>query len=58
VSVPLLWWDSPGPYEVAFSTRPESVERVDVCTACNAEFFSHRRDGGITGRQGVIGYVA
>ena len=36
----------------------ESVERVDVCTACNSEFFSHRRDGGLTGRQGVIGYVA
>jgi purine-nucleoside/S-methyl-5'-thioadenosine phosphorylase / adenosine deaminase len=35
-----------------------AVERVDVCTACNAEFFSHRRDRGITGRQGVIGYVA
>jgi YfiH family protein len=36
----------------------ESVERIDVCTACNAEFFSHQRDGGVTGRQGVIGYVA
>jgi YfiH family protein len=36
----------------------ESVERFDVCTACNDEFFSHRRDGGVTGRQGVIGYVA
>jgi hypothetical protein len=35
-----------------------SVERADVCTACNAEFFSHRRDRGVTGRQGVIGYVA
>jgi len=34
------------------------VERIDVCTACNKEFFSHRRDGGTTGRQGVIGYVA
>ncbi len=34
-----------------------AVERIDVCTACNAEFFSHRRDGGTTGRQGVIGYV-
>jgi copper oxidase (laccase) domain-containing protein len=35
------------------------VERTDVCTACNPqEFFSHRRDGGVTGRQGVIGYVA
>jgi purine-nucleoside/S-methyl-5'-thioadenosine phosphorylase / adenosine deaminase len=37
----------------------ESVERLDLCTACNPErFFSHRRDGPITGRQGVIGYVA
>jgi purine-nucleoside/S-methyl-5'-thioadenosine phosphorylase / adenosine deaminase len=35
-----------------------SVERVDMCTACNSEFFSHRRDDGVTGRQGVIGYVA
>jgi YfiH family protein len=34
------------------------VERVDICTACNDEFFSHRRDGGVTGRQGVIGFVA
>jgi polyphenol oxidase len=34
-----------------------SVERVDVCTACSADFFSHRRDRGVTGRQGVIGYV-
>lgn len=36
----------------------ETVERVDVCTACNSDFFSHRRDKGVTGRQGVIGYVA
>lgn len=35
------------------------VERVDLCTACKPElFFSHRRDGGVTGRQGVIGLVA
>jgi polyphenol oxidase len=35
------------------------VERFDLCTACDPErFFSHRRDGGRTGRQGVIGYVA
>ncbi|MDQ3992304.1 MAG: polyphenol oxidase family protein, partial [Actinomycetota bacterium] len=35
------------------------VERVDLCTACHPElFFSHRRDGGVTGRQGVIGVVA
>ena len=37
----------------------ESVERLDLCTACDPDrFFSHRRDGGVTGRQGVIGYVA
>jgi polyphenol oxidase len=36
----------------------DSVERLDLCTACNPDlFFSHRRDGPITGRQGVIGYV-
>jgi YfiH family protein len=35
------------------------VERLEACTACDAErFFSHRRDQGRTGRQGVIGYVA
>jgi len=34
------------------------VDRVDLCTACSpARFFSHRRDGGITGRQGVIGRI-
>jgi polyphenol oxidase len=37
----------------------ESVHRFDRCTACEPEtFFSHRRDGGVTGRQGVIAYVA
>ena len=36
----------------------DSVERVDVCTACSDDFFSYRRDRGVTGRQGVIGYVA
>jgi len=36
----------------------EKVERTDLCTACDAElFFSHRRDGGRTGRQGIIAYV-
>jgi len=37
----------------------ESVERLDLCTSCDPDrFFSHRRDRGVTGRQGVIGYVA
>lgn len=37
----------------------EDVERVDLCTACHPElFFSHRRDRGVTGRQGVVALVA
>jgi polyphenol oxidase len=37
----------------------ERVDRFDMCTACDAHrFFSHRRDHGKTGRQGVIAYVA
>jgi YfiH family protein len=37
----------------------EDVERTDICTACNPDlYFSHRRDRGDTGRQGVIGLVA
>ncbi|HEY8843342.1 MAG TPA: polyphenol oxidase family protein [Gaiellaceae bacterium] len=36
----------------------DEVERTDLCTYCHPElFFSHRRDRGRTGRQGVIGYV-
>ena len=36
----------------------EHVERLDLCTSCGADrFFSHRRDHGRTGRQGVIAYV-
>jgi YfiH family protein len=34
------------------------VDRADLCTACSPErFFSHRRDKGLTGRQGVIGHI-
>ncbi len=34
------------------------VDRIDLCTACSPErFFSHRRDDGITGRQGVLGVI-
>ena len=36
----------------------ESVERTGHCTSCEPElFFSHRRDRGRTGRQGVIAYI-
>jgi len=34
------------------------VERVELCTSCHPDlFFSHRRDGPATGRQGVIAHV-
>ncbi len=37
----------------------ESITRFDRCTACEPEtFFSHRRDNAVTGRQGVIAFVA
>ena len=36
----------------------QSVERTGHCTSCEPElFFSHRRDRGRTGRQGVIAYI-
>ena len=36
----------------------EHVERLDECTSCRPElYFSHRRDEGRTGRQGVIARV-
>jgi polyphenol oxidase len=35
------------------------VERADLCTYCHPErFFSHRRDRGLTGRQGVVAHIA
>ena len=35
-----------------------AVERFDLCTSCRPDlFFSHRRDRGRTGRQGVIGLI-
>jgi YfiH family protein len=36
----------------------ETVERVGLCTSCEeALFFSHRRDRGVTGRQGIVAAV-
>ena len=33
----------------------ERIEEVDLCTSCRPDlFFSHRRDGGLTGRQGGL----
>ena len=40
------------------SAGSERVERIDLCTSCHPDlFFSHRRDGPATGRQGVIAHV-
>jgi YfiH family protein len=35
----------------------EDVFDVDICTICNGDFFSHRRDAGITGRQAGIAWL-
>ena len=36
----------------------EQVHHVEYCTSCNPElFFSHRRDKGVTGRQGGIAWL-
>jgi polyphenol oxidase len=36
----------------------DDVERTDLCTACHPDlFFSHRRDGARTGRQGILGAI-
>jgi copper oxidase (laccase) domain-containing protein len=35
------------------------VDHVEACTACDERrFFSHRRDRGLTGRQGAVAYIA
>jgi hypothetical protein len=36
----------------------EQIEHVDYCTSCHPElFFSHRRDNGVTGRQGGMAWL-
>jgi purine-nucleoside/S-methyl-5'-thioadenosine phosphorylase / adenosine deaminase len=36
-----------------------TVEATRLCTACHQDrFFAHRRDRGVTGRQGVVGLIA
>jgi YfiH family protein len=36
----------------------DRVEHVDYCTSCHPElFFSHRRDNGVTGRQGGLAWL-
>ena len=36
----------------------DTIEDVDLCTSCRPDlFFSHRRDNGVTGRQGGIAWL-
>jgi copper oxidase (laccase) domain-containing protein len=36
----------------------DRIEHVDYCTSCNPDlFFSHRRDKGVTGRQGGMAWL-
>jgi YfiH family protein len=38
--------------------KPEQIHGCGLCTRCNPElFFSHRRDGGITGRQAGLAWL-
>jgi YfiH family protein len=35
------------------------IEDVDLCTSCRSDlFFSHRRDNGVTGRQGGVAWLS
>ena len=37
---------------------PDRISTAGLCTSCNPElFFSHRRDGGVTGRQGGLAWL-
>jgi purine-nucleoside/S-methyl-5'-thioadenosine phosphorylase / adenosine deaminase len=41
------------------ATGIDRVEHVDYCTSCHPElFFSHRRDNGVTGRQGGMAWLS
>jgi YfiH family protein len=41
-----------------YAAGSTSVERVEMCTSCHPDlFFSHRRDGARTGRQGIVARI-
>jgi YfiH family protein len=52
--------DLPGAVERALNNAGcVRVDRLDECTSCHPErYFSHRRDAGLTGRQGAIATIA
>jgi polyphenol oxidase len=35
-----------------------SVHDTGICTICRPEFFSHRRDHGVTGRQAGLAWLS
>jgi copper oxidase (laccase) domain-containing protein len=44
---------------VELGIRPEQVVNPRLCTACNSDFFySYRKEGPVTGRQGCVAWVA
>lgn len=35
-----------------------AIDHLDLCTSCHSDlFFSHRRDGGVTGRQAAVAWL-
>ncbi len=34
-----------------------NIHNLDICTSCDEDFFSYRRDGPATGRQGAIAWI-
>lgn len=41
---------------LAVGLRPENIHVLEICTACDNNFFSYRRDG-VTGRHGAIAWI-
>jgi purine-nucleoside/S-methyl-5'-thioadenosine phosphorylase / adenosine deaminase len=41
-----------------FAAGVAAVQDVGVCTICDARYFSHRRDDGVTGRQAGVVWLA
>ena len=41
----------------AAGVAPGNIHNLDICTSCNEDFFSYRRDGPKTGRQGAVAWI-
>jgi YfiH family protein len=40
----------------AAGVRPANIHLLDICTACDRDFYSYRRDG-VTGRHGALAWI-